>query len=245
MQAIILAAGFGSRLRPLTDHTPKALIECAGKPMLLWVLEYLKSFKINHVVINTHYLADQIVDFLHKNTPSGLNVEISDEQPLIKETGGALVQALPLFSPNEPILIYNTDVLSNLNLSALFNYHHTHQNAATLIVQNRTSNRKLIFDETMRLVGWKNQETGEKIGNTNFSYDALAFSGIHIIEPSMVSKMAEIYSNQPFPVIPAYLTLIDQYKIGGFIPPQDTFWLEIGSPERLAKAEEWLLTQGK
>ncbi len=244
MQAIILAAGFGTRLRPLTDHTPKALVKCAGKCMIDHAIAYLESYGFDRIIINVHHFGEQIIDHLNSNQYKS-EILISDERAELKDTGGALVFALPLMNDEKSILIFNTDVITNLDLHELASAHNSSDSSATLIVQKRESTRKLVFNEENHLIGWHNYKTEESIGKIESTPNSsfFAFSGIHMIDRSLVERLAEIYGDRPFPMIPAYLSCIDEVNIQAFKAGKETVWLETGSPERLMEAEEWVMSR--
>ena len=157
-QAMIFAAGLGTRLRPLTDTMPKALVSVAGQPLLWHVLTKLKAAGYGHIVINVHHFAQQIIDYLHANDNFGLDIRISDETDGLLETGGGIKKARPLFDPTSPILIHNVDILSNLDLTSL------PTTDTQLVVSPRKTTRYLLFNADMHLVGWKNIATGEVRG---------------------------------------------------------------------------------
>ena len=193
-QAMIFAAGLGTRLKPLTDTMPKALVPVGGQPLLWHVIMKLKAAGYERIVVNVHHFAQQIIDYLQANANFGLDIRISDERQQLLETGGGIKKALPLFDANAPILIHNVDILSNLDLCAL------PMDAPLLVVSERKTKRYLQFDDTMRLVGWKNIETGELKGSEGRS---LAFSGIHIFHPSL----APLLSDWPerFPIMDLFI----------------------------------------
>ena len=170
---MIFAAGLGTRLKPLTDKMPKALVPVGGHPLLWHVVMRLKAAGFERIVVNVHHFAQQIVDYVEQNNRFGLDIRISDETAMLLETGGGIKKALPLFEPDSPVLIHNVDILSNVNLAAF--YESAQNNPATLLVSERTTKRYLQFDDDMRLTGWKNVETGEVKGREGRS---LAFSGI-------------------------------------------------------------------
>ena len=241
MQAIILAAGFGSRLRPLTDFTPKALVPCAGKCMLDHAITYLTSQGVTSIIVNVHHFGEQIIKHLTSNKYD-VEIQVSDERQELKDTGGALVAALPLMKDTRNILIFNTDVLTNMDLNLLNEAHLNSDARATLIVQDRASSRKLAFNRKNRLTGWYNYKTKESIGVTDMDVsDLYAFSGIHMIDLELIRKYKSIYGEKPFPMIPAYLSCAEDYHIQPYVASNDIMWLETGSPERLAEAERFLL----
>lgn len=157
-QAMIFAAGLGTRLKPLTDTMPKALVPVGGQPLLYHVVMRLKEAGFERIVVNVHHFADQIIDYLKVNENFGLDIRISDEREQLLETGGGIKKAMPLFDPNSPILIHNVDILSNLDLRRL------PMDAPLLVVSQRQTKRYLLFDDDMRLQGWTNIETGELKG---------------------------------------------------------------------------------
>ena len=189
-QAMIFAAGLGTRLKPLTDTMPKALVPVGGQPLLWHVIMKLKAAGYERIVVNVHHFAQQIIDYLQANANFGLDIRISDERQQLLETGGGIKKALPLFDANAPILIHNVDILSNLDLCAL------PMDAPLLVVSERKTKRYLQFDDTMRLVGWKNIETGELKGSEGRS---LAFSGIHIFHPSLAPLLSDWPERGPRP----------------------------------------------
>ena len=161
MKAMIFAAGTGSRLKRLTAHTPKALIPIGGKPMLEHVILKLKSSGFDQIVINIHHLGNQIVDFLEANNNFGVRIEISDESDYLLDTGGGIKKATSLLCGNEPFLIHNVDILSNVDLKKLYDTHVQTNPLATLLVSQRNTSRYLLFNKENRLCGWRNHETGE------------------------------------------------------------------------------------
>ena len=227
-QAMIFAAGLGTRLKPLTDTMPKALVRVGGQPLLWHVVMKLKAAGYERIVVNVHHFAQQIVDYLRANDSFGLDIRISDESAQLLETGGGIKKALPLFDASEPILIHNVDILSNLDLGALT------AEAPMLVVSQRQTKRYLQFDETMRLIGWKNIETGEVRGREGRS---LAFSGIHLFHPSLVHLLAEWPDR--FPIMDFYLKACADHLIRGYEAPNLRL-LDVGKLDSLEQAETFL-----
>ena len=227
-QAMIFAAGLGTRLKPLTDTMPKALVPVGGQPLLWHVIMKLKAAGYERIVVNVHHFAQQIIDYLQANANFGLDIRISDERQQLLETGGGIKKALPLFDANAPILIHNVDILSNLDLCAL------PMDAPLLVVSERKTKRYLQFDDTMRLVGWKNIETGELKGSEGRS---LAFSGIHIFHPSL----APLLSDWPerFPIMDFYLKVCGDRLIRGY-EARDLNLLDVGKLDSLDQAETFI-----
>lgn len=233
MKAMIFAAGLGTRLHPHTINKPKALVEIAGKTLLQRAIEKVSLYGYTDIVVNVHHFADQIIDFLHTNNNFGLNISISDERERLLDTGGAILKAAPLLKSDDPVLIYNVDVLSDLNLSALRKYHIERNAMATLVVRKRETSRYLMFDNNMVLSGWINTETKEeKISRETFERNLFAFSGIHIIEPALFKKITE---KGAFSIISLYLRLAKENMIVGYNDLSKT-WMDLGKPEQLEKA---------
>lgn len=225
---MIFAAGLGTRLKPLTDTMPKALVTVGGMPLIWHVIMKLKAAGYERIVVNVHHFAQQIVDYLAANGNFGLDIRISDETGGLLETGGGIRKALPLFDQSSPILIHNVDILSNLNLAAL------PADETVLVVSERKTKRYLQFDDTMRLVGWKNIETGEVKGREARS---LAFSGIHVLGPSMFPLLEDW--PQRFPIMDFYLAVCNQQLIRGY-EACNLRLLDVGKLDTLEQAELFL-----
>ncbi len=242
MKALIFAAGLGSRLKPLTDRIPKALVPVAGHPMLEHIILKLKSSGFNNIVINIHHFGEQIISFLQSHQNFGIDIQISDERGELLDTGGGIKKATPLLGDREPFLIHNVDILSNADLKALYNAHLQSKNDATLLISQRETSRYLLFDKEHKLHGWINTLTHETKPAT-FSYDEkkylpYAFSGIHVISPSLIRYMDEGWTGK-FPIMDFYLYACDKTQIGGYIT-DNLRLIDIGKPETLAKAETYL-----
>lgn len=236
-QAIIFSAGMGTRLKPLTDTLPKALVEVNGKPMLQWNIEKLKAAGCHTIVVNVHHFPEMIRNFLSIHHNFGINIHISDESSAILDTGGGLVHAAHFFDRNAPIVAHNVDVLSDLDLSKIMQYHTQCNRLVTLVVRNRETQRYLLFDNQMRLCGWQNIATGEVVLKTEKSLTQLtrlAFSGIHIIEPSIFSFATQ---KDKFSIIDLYLQLATTQTIIGFNDTSSQ-WIDIGKPEQLKEAQK-------
>ena len=237
---MIFAAGLGTRLKPLTDHMPKALVPVSGKPMLEHVIEKLKAAGFDEIVINVHHFANQIIDFLKEKNNFGITIHISDETDFLLDTGGGIKKAAPYF--DEPFLIHNVDILSNTDLKALYNYHLQSGNDATLLVSPRQTTRYLLLNSDRRLCGWINKDTLQTkpegfIYQPNVQKE-YAFSGIHIISPGLFKYMDEKW-NGKFSIMDFYLQLCQEALIGGYTK-EDLQLIDIGKPETLAKAEEYI-----
>ncbi|HTW57828.1 MAG TPA: nucleotidyltransferase family protein [Terriglobales bacterium] len=238
MKAMILAAGLGTRLRPLTDRRPKALVEVAGRTLLEITLSRLRDVGIREVIVNVHHFADMVADYLQTNHSFGMRIEISREDVLL-DTGGGLKKAAWFFQeePNqaEPFLLHNVDVLSSIDLPRMVQFHARHQALATLAVQERETSRYLLFDEQNELCGRRAGRDGApEMVRTSPKTKALAFAGIHVISPPLLSMLTE---QGVFPIIPSYLRLAGSgEKIGAF-RADDYYWRDLGNRENLAQAE--------
>lgn len=232
MKAMILAAGRGSRLRPLTDTTPKALVDLGGEAMLETVLKRLSAAGVTEVIINAHHLADKLADFLRKKTYAGLKVEISRETFFPLETGGGLKKAAWFLKAGGPFFLYNCDVFTDLDLPAMFADHLKSGALATLAVKERQSARQLLFDTELNLRGRlsANKDAVEWTGKPLKDPVRLAFSGVHVISPEIFTLMTE---SGVFSITDVYLRLagagsrIKGFRMDGY------YWQDIGTMEKL------------
>ena len=235
--AMIFAAGLGTRLKPFTDHHPKALAVVNEKSLLERNLEYLHGFGISQFVINTHHFADQIDAALQKIKRADWNIVVSFEKEGPFETGGGLAYAAQhLNHQPHPFIVMNVDILTNLDLIGMFEYHQKINPLATLAVTNRESSRQLLFDDEMRLVGWKNNKTGEQKWVDGVVEDAkpFSFSGIHIIHPDIFKYMP---SAGTFSMIDVYLAMAKNSLIIAYDHTGDHV-LDVGKPDALIKAAD-------
>lgn len=242
MKALIFAAGKGTRLRPLTDTMPKALVPVGGKPMLEHVILKLKAAGFDRIAINIHHLGEQILDFLRANQNFGVEIYISDERDYLLDTGGGIKKAEPFLRGNEPFLVHNVDILSNIDLLKLYQLHLDNPKAlATLLVSKRKTSRYLLFNKENQLCGWRNRETGEVKSYYPYfdpaQYNEFAFSGIHVISPEIFKWMDEWTGK--FPIINFYLSICARTKIMAF-PAEHLEIIDVGKPETLRIADEWL-----
>lgn len=242
-RAMIFAAGIGSRLRPITDTMPKALVPVGGVPMLQRTLLRLKEAGFDDVTINIHHFGQLIIDFLQQNDNFGMDIHISDERDELLDTGGGIMKARPFLEGDAPFLVHNVDILSNIDLRQVYDSHVQSGADATLLVSDRTTNRKLLFDKEMRLHGWKNHTTGEVLPE-GFTEDGqlhreLAFEGIHVISPTLFQYMGEGTPwKGKFSIIPFYLSVCQQLHLRGY-ELKDITWFDIGKPETLEKANNY------
>lgn len=277
MQAMIFAAGKGTRLKPLTDTMPKALVEVGGQPLIQRVILKLKEDGFSHLVVNVHHFANQIVDFLHGHDNFGLDIKISDESTGLLETGGGIRKACPMFQTDSPILIHNVDILSNVDLREFYtlNPQVTRKGGsitcervgATLLASWRETQRYLIFDQDMLLVGWLHLGTGEvkspyawvkaarmprtveecKLLNQQIAGGVseppvmrfYAFSGIHSFSPQLFPLMAS-YPDK-FPIMDFYLQNCHIQPIRGYLK-EDLRLMDVGKIDTLKEAERFLTT---
>ncbi len=237
MKAMIFAAGLGTRLRPLTDNKPKALVAVGGIPLLEIAIRRLKQFGCSEILINIHHFGDQIAAFLESRSYFGIRIEISDEREQLLDTGGGLKKASWFFS-DEPFVLLNADVMSDLDLGALYQAHLSSGAMATLAVRNRPSSRVFLFGPDGQLCGWANTQTGvEKRVRPTAALQPLAFSGIQVIDPGLFRYFPE--EQLVFSIIDTYLLAAAKEKILAF-PHDAGVWLDVGKPEQLPKAEALL-----
>ena len=245
-QAMILAAGLGTRLKPLTDTMPKALVPVGGKPLLDINIEKLQQAGYDRFVVNIHHFASQIVDHVQKQQYAPM-VHFSDDSAQLLETGGGLKKAQSLFRDDEPILIHNVDILDNVDYQWFARQHQPDEDAV-LLVSKRKTQRYLLFDNAMHLMGWKNIETGEVkspyeyVRRTGLSQhgeelNMFAFSGIHSFSPRLFPLMERFPDR--FAIIDFYLSVCHRSHIVGLVKP-DLQVLDVGKLDSLTQAEEFL-----
>ena len=236
MKAMILAAGLGTRLRPLTNNRPKALVELAGRTLLEITLHRLQSVCVTEIILNTHHFADQVADYLAAHNNFGMQVEISREDELL-DTGGGLKKAAPFFlsgNADAPFLLHNVDVLSTIDLNAMLRFHTEHNALATLAVQKRISSRLLLFDAKGQLCGrHRTQDSPIELARRTTQSEARAFSGIHILSPRIFAQITE---NGAFSIIDTYLRLATCGERILAFPADDAYWRDLGKPSSLTQA---------
>ena len=238
MKAMVLAAGLGTRLRPLTNDRPKALVEVGGRTMLEIALARLRTFGVREVIINVHHFPDMVVEFLKSKDYFGMGIEISREDVLL-DTGGGLKKAGSFFledSGDEPFILHNVDVISTIDLHHMAQIHSERQALATLAVQDRQTSRYLLFEDDMQLCGRRLERDGKtEVVRPSERFQALAFSGIHVISPHLLTMMSETGT---FSIIDVYLRLAAQgQKIFGFRADK-YYWRDLGKPEQVVAATE-------
>ena len=236
MKAMILAAGLGTRLWPITENLPKALVPINNTPLLEWVIKKLISHDFRDIIINVHHHADQIKSFIESKNNFGINITFSDEAEKLLETGGGLKKASWFFNDGKPFLVYNVDIMSDIDLSKLYKFHLDSDAMATLAVKTRKSVRYFLFDESNALVGWKNLLTNEtktcrKIQSMTSCF---AFSGIHVIDPAVFKYFGD---EDHFSLTDFYLRNASNFKIQGF-DHSETNWVDIGKFEGIKIANK-------
>ncbi|MFI5117158.1 MAG: NDP-sugar synthase [Terriglobales bacterium] len=240
MKAMVLAAGLGTRLRPLTDDRPKALVEVAGRTMLEITLARLRAIGIRDVIVNVHHFAGMVVEYLKSNDNFGMKVEVSREEVLL-DTGGGLKKAAHFFledsgDSEEPFLVHNVDVISTIDVGRMVQFHLEHRALATLAVQSRQSSRYLLFDEQFQLCGRRSGRNGEtELVRPSEQMQALAFCGVHVISPRLYGKMTEA---GVFSIIDCYLRLAGrEEKILAF-RADEYDWRDLGTPDKVLQAAQ-------
>jgi len=238
MKAMILAAGLGTRLRPLTADRPKALVEVGNRTMLEIALSRLRDFGIRDVMINLHHFADMVLEYLEANHNFGMHIEVSREKVLL-DTGGGLKKAAHFFLDNsaaEPFLVHNVDVISTIDLGRMVEFHTKNQELATLAVQHRKTSRYLLFDEHVQLCGRRSgRDLKAEAGSASQPGTALAFAGIHVISPRLLGMMTE---EGVFSIIDTYLRLAAQgEKIRAF-RADEYYWRDLCKPDQVIQAAQ-------
>lgn len=229
---MLFAAGLGTRLKPFTDHHPKALAEVNGKTLLEHSLRYLQRYGIEDVIINVHHFADQIEQVLQDNNGFDSWVSISDEREMVLETGGGLLKAASYFEDEENFVVMNVDVLTNLDLGKMIDFHNSNESLATLAVMRRDSGRHFLFDEHMVLCGWTNNKTGEqKISREVLEMQPLAFSGIQVLS----HRILDMPFTGKFSLVDLYLHFAKTELIKGYDHTGNIF-IDVGKPESLEQA---------
>ena len=233
---MIFAAGMGTRLKPLTDTMPKALVPLAGKPLLEWQVEKLREAGITNIIVNVHHFPDQIIDTIRANNAWGCNITISDERDELLDTGGGLRKAVSgerIAVSGEPILACNVDILSNIDIHALIaEYERT--GVSQLVVSERETQRYLCFDERDYLCGWTNSKTGELKGSDGRH---LAFSGMQILSPEVLERLKEVHESK-FSLISFYLEAMKRMPLKAYIP-RDYTMMDVGKIEQIDSAEHF------
>jgi NDP-sugar pyrophosphorylase family protein len=238
MKAMVFAAGLGTRLQPYTLNKPKALVEVGGVPMLEIILKKIIKSGFDDIVINVYHFADQIKDFLKEKNNFGAQITLSDESDLLLETGGGLKKVKDFFNDGKPFLVHNVDVLTNIDLNLIYEFHMKSGGIATLAVKDRKTSRSFLFNRENELCGWRNHQTGSVIlskGNIE-ELEPIAFSCVHVINPEIFPLITE---EGKFSITDVYLRLAKDYKINAYKHDQD-FWYDMGRTELLPYAEPFV-----
>jgi NDP-sugar pyrophosphorylase family protein len=234
---MIFAAGLGKRLGNITENIPKALVDINGKTALHMAVERCSSYGFNDIIINVHHFADMVEDEVKKLNRMGYSISVSDERKMLLENGGGLYKARDFFD-RSPFLLYNVDIISDLDLSILYRLHIAKHSLATLAVRHRPGKRFLLVDNSGQLIGWRNISTGEEImaRNSSEKLSEIAFSSMHIVEPEIFKFMHEgIYS-----MIDLYLKLAKDHDIYT-LKHDEGYWIDMGTPESLNYVRKFLL----
>jgi NDP-sugar pyrophosphorylase family protein len=238
MKAMILAAGLGTRLRPLTNDRPKALVEVAGRTLLEIAIARLQEVGVREVIVNVHHFAGMVIEYLRAKNNFGMRIEISEEVSLL-DTGGGLKKAAWFFreeDPEAPFILHNVDVISAIDLRRMLDFHTQNQALATLAVQQRQTSRYLLFDEQMQLCGRRLvEERKTELVRPSPRFEELAFSGIHAISPRLLGMMSE---EGAFSIVPSYLRLAGEGERIVAYRADGDYWRDLGTPESLARANE-------
>ena len=238
MKAMIFAAGLGTRLKPITDTMPKALVPVCGQPLLYHVIAKLVAAGYDDLVVNVHHFPDRIIHYLHSHE-FGAKIAVSDERDFLRETGGGIKYAAPLLSGSEPFLVHNVDIVSNLDLKWLREQHREGA-LATVVVSERKTQRYLLFDDDGRLKGWTNIATGEvRSPYPDIDPDRcrkLAFAGIHLMSPAIFEAFDRLGFGERFSIMDFYIQACAAYPIYAAVPPDFTM-VDVGKKETLSEAE--------
>lgn len=243
MKALVFAAGLGTRLRPLTNNMPKALVPVGGVPMLERVIRNLISYGFDEIVVNVHHFADQIISFLKEKDNFDVKIIVSDERDELLETGGGILKAREFLDGDEPFLVHNADILTDLDLSKLVEFHKANNADVTLLGAHRQTQRYLLFDQDLVLKGWCNKATGE-VKPQGFEYvpgkyEEFAFGGIHMISPTIFETLQNYTTEHKFSIVPYYLSVCDKLKIQCYSSTNYS-WFDVGKMETLHMAEDWV-----
>ncbi len=239
-QAMIFAAGLGTRLKPITDTMPKALVDINGIAMLDRIISNLVNNGFNKIIINVHHFAEMIINHLSKQDYSGTDIIISDERNLLLDTAGGIRKAIDFIDPSRPLLIHNADILTDVNLTELYDSIDGFD-ASLLCSTERKSTRYLLFNSDTLMEGWINETTGETrpAGLDPTGLIRSAFGGIHVVGPRMIEKLkSDVLPNKPSPIIPFYIRACSEYRIHAYVPSDKYQWFDIGSIDKLKRARE-------
>ncbi|WP_278745831.1 nucleotidyltransferase family protein [Muribaculum intestinale] len=245
MKGMVFAAGLGTRLRPLTDSVPKALVELGGVAMLERVLTRMKSCGIGEAVVNVHHFADKVRDFLREHDDFGMRLHISDESGMLLDTGGGVAAAADWLSGDEPVLLHNADIYTDVDFVEMLRVHEASGADATLLTGHRATSRYLLFDKNMRMHGWTDIRSGrvrpERLDISGL--ETMAFGGVHIVSPRLVEDICRYgrdNGKNVFSITDYYIESCGRMYIKGWCQPAGTNWHDIGTLDKLRRAEECL-----
>ncbi len=232
---MILAAGFGTRLLPLTETSPKALVPFMGKPMIDYVIMKMKNFGIEKIVVNVHHQREKLISYLTE-TNFGVEIIISDEKKEHLLTGGGIKNASRYFSDSELVLVHNTDIISSIDYKKFVNFHLEKKAAVTLAVREKNDTRVFCFDNNMELTGWKNKSTGEKIvSKETVSATEYGFNGVYLLSKNSILNFPDA---QKFSIVDFFLDYTKKVKVIGFVD-ESPYWFDLGSVDKINTAEEY------
>lgn len=245
MKGMVFAAGLGTRLRPLTDSVPKALVELDGVAMLERVLIRMKSYGIGEAVVNVHHFADKVIDFLREHDDFGMRLHISDESGMLLDTGGGVAAAADWLSGDEPVLLHNADIYTDVDFVEMQRVYEASGADATLLTSHRATSRYLLFDKNMRMHGWTDIRSGrvrpERLDISRLA--TMAFGGVHIVSPRLVEdicRYGRANGKKVFSITDYYIESCGRMYIKGWCQPAGTNWHDIGTLDKLRRAEECL-----
>ena len=235
-KAMVLAAGLGTRLRPLTNDRPKALIELSGRTLLQIALTRLLNCGIRDIIINVHHFADMVVDYLDAHSNFGMNIVVSREDDLLLDTGGGLKKARWFFEDSgEPFIVHNVDIISTIDLARLVHFHQANDALATLAVQDRKTSRYLLFDSALQLCGRRVPEEEPEMVRHSASIQPLAFCGVHVISPRLLDMIED---DGTFSIIPTYLKLAGRSEKILAFRADEYYWRDLGTQASLQQATQ-------
>ena len=237
MKAILFAAGLGTRIQKISEGKPKALVVLNGKTLLELAINLLSENGIEEVIVNIHHQSEMMKKFILE-TVFPIKVSISDETDLLLDTGGGLLKAKYFFSDEDNFLVYNVDVITNIDLQKMLEYHKNTNAIATLAVRNRETSRYLLFNKENKMIGWENINTKEQILHSQEDFYQLAFSGIHILS-TQIFDLLEKENNKVFSITKSYIRLSKDFRINGYVHNQD-YWFDVGKPESYKEASDFL-----
>lgn len=245
MKAMIFAAGLGTRLRPITDSIPKALVEICGITMLERVLRKTIDSGVSEIVVNVHHFPDQVIKFLD-SLPADIHIRVSDERDKLLDTGGGLKKAIDILGTEEPVLVHNADILTDFSLTAMYEFYHETRPDALLMVSERKSSRCFLIDERRKMRGWKNRTSSEvkPRGLDCVGLDEVAFGGVHILSPEL---LRDLYgsNDEVFSITPYYIEKCKRFRLLTYRPSEEFIWFDIGKPETLNAAREYMKKSSK